>query len=59
MEHRQVQIYTNYEKIILKFVVLSIALARSCTILLVSLTRLRKVLRRIILESSLEYAKGL
>jgi hypothetical protein len=59
MEHRQVQIYTNYEKIILKFVVLSIALARSGTILLVSLTHLRKVLRRIILESSLEYAKGL
>ena len=42
-----------------KFVVLSIALARSGTILLVSLTCLRKVLRRIILESSLEYAKGL
>ena len=42
MEHRQVQIYTNYEKIILKFVVLSIALARSDTILLVSLTRLKK-----------------
>ena len=59
MEHRQVQIYTNYEKIILKFVVLYIAHARSGTILLVSLTRLRKVLRRIILESSLEYAKGL
>ena len=50
---------SSYEKIKLKFVVLSIVLARPGTILPVvrEITHMKKVLKCIILELSQEYAK--
>ena len=53
-DFNKVQISTNDEKIIMKFVVLSITLARQGTILAIvrEITRIKKVWKRIILESN-------
>lgn len=53
--------FTNFEKFMLKFVLLSIVLARQATILLVvgEITCIKKIQRCLILESNQEFEKGL